>query len=56
VPKFAVKAAKESKNHLTITDGITELTKGGSHGFKAATIIPNGHRALTEVTKLSLKQ
>jgi hypothetical protein len=56
VPKLAVEAVKESKDHLTITDGITELTQGGSHGFKAAAIIPNRHRALTEVAKLSLKQ
>jgi len=56
VPEFVIEDMEEGENHLPIFDQITKLAQCGSHGFKAAAIISDGHGALIEVVKLSLKE
>ena len=54
--EFTAQAAKERENHLPIANGITELGKGGSHGFKAMAVVGNGQGVLAEVAKLGLEK
>jgi hypothetical protein len=42
VSKFTAQATKEREHHLSITDRITKLSEGGSHGFKAAAVVDDG--------------
>jgi hypothetical protein len=55
VAKLATEAAEEREYHLPIADGVTEFSKGSSHGLKAAAVVGDAQGLLAEGTELCLK-
>jgi hypothetical protein len=54
--ELAVEAMKEGEDHLTIANGVAELSKRRGHGFQLTAEVGDGHGAMAKVTELLLQE